>query len=135
MSVMEAVSAYKRGTPLRANSKQHTEDLTVIRNASRPIEKADRLSAQRREEKIVSKIEAMLRELQGRRKRYRYDQNAATQIEKLWDGPLDPMTQVPLWVELLRKTKGKTVDHKTFIGTAIAILSQHKLYDPVSMAN
>ena len=134
MSTMEAVTAYKRGTPLRSNSNQHKDDLAVIRRASRPMDRAERLITKRREEQIVSKVDAMLRDLQGRRKRYQYDQSAAMQLEHLTDVPFDPITQVPLWRELLSKTKGTTVDRDTFMSAAVSIFVQHDLYTPETMA-
>ncbi len=130
MSHMEAVSTYKRGTPLRANSNQHKEDLEVIRNASRPLEKADRLVNQRSEDKLIAQVDAMLFDLQGRKKRYNYNQAAAQQLEHLCQSPLDPHTQVPLWLHLLQLTNGKTVDRETFMASAVAILRQHDLCDP-----
>lgn len=130
MSIMESVSTYRLGTPLRANSNQHKEDLDIIRNASRPIEKAERLVAQRHEDKLIAQVDAMLFDLQGRKKRYNYNQAAAQQLEHLTQSPLDPHTQVPLWLNLLRLTKGKTVDRETFMASAVAILRQYDLCDP-----
>ena len=130
MTIMEAVSTYQRGTPLRANSTDHLKDLDIIRNTSRPLDKAERLIAQRIKDKLIAQVDAMLFDLQGRKKRYKYNQAAAQQLEHLSHSPLDPTTQVPLWLHLLQLTKDKTVDRETFMASAEAILCQHDLCDP-----
>lgn len=129
MSLMEAVAAYKRGTPLRANSKTHQADLETIRAASRPLDKAERLMKQRQEDQLIAQVDAMLFDLLGRKKRYSYDQSAAQQLEHVWPTPFDPVTQVPLWRELLRLTKDKPTDRATFMGFATNILRQSSLND------
>ncbi len=128
-SIMEAAAAYKRGTPLRANSKAHQEDLAAIRNASRPLVKAEQLVKQRADAKLIAKVDAMLFDLQGRRKRYRYDQAAAQQLEHIWPTSFDPQTQMPLWRELLTLTKDRPTDRATFMGYAANILRQFNLHD------
>lgn len=128
MSLMEAAAAYKRGTPLSANSKAHREDLATIRKASRPVIKAERLVTKRTDEQLVAKVDAMLRELRGRRKRHYYDQEAAQQLQHIWSGPFDPQTQVPLWRELLWRTKERPIDCETFMRFATDILRQHDLH-------
>lgn len=130
MSLMEATAAYRTATPLRANSKAHQEDINTIRHASRPVETADRLVKRREREKILTQVDAMLFDLQGRRKRYSYNHAAAQQLEHLWPVPLDPLTQVPLWRDLLRITKERPVDRETFMGFAVSILRQFNLYEP-----
>ena len=132
MSIMEASAVYRRGSPLRANSKAYQEDLKTIKNDSRPTKKAEQLVKQRNSEKIEETVTSMLRDLQGRRKRYRYDQSAACQLEHIVDHPLDPVTQVPIWRELLRITKERPTDRDTFMHYASAILSQHSFYDPAT---
>ena len=128
MSLMEAAAAYKRGTPLRANSKAHQDDLATIRKASRPTIKAEQLIKHRTDAVLVAKVDAMLFALQGRRKRYRYDQAAVQQLEHIWSAPFDPQTQVPLWRELLRLTKDRPTDRDTFMNLAKDILRQHNLH-------
>ncbi|WP_425091092.1 hypothetical protein [Tropicimonas sp. S265A] len=129
MSTSEPVALYKSGTPLRANSKQHKEDLRTIRAATRKMETAERLVRKRRDDRFVARVDAMLFELHGRRKRYPYDQTAALQLAYLVDQPLDPITQVPLWRELVALTKHSRVDRATFLKFARNILCQHSLYD------
>lgn len=129
MTNMVAAAAYKRGTPLRANSKAYQEDLDTIRRASRPLVKAEQLVNHRIDAKLIAKVDAMLFDLQGRRKRYRYDQAAAQQLEHIWPTPFDPQTQVPLWRELLRLTKLRPIDRATFMNHATDILRQHSLHD------
>jgi len=129
MSLMEATAVYKRGTPLRANSTVHKEDLEAIRKASRPIDKAARLTKQRQEDRLVAQVDAMLFDLQGRKKRYRYDHAAAQQLEHIWQTPFDPVTQVPLWRELLMRTKDRPTNRETFIRLATDILRQFNLHN------
>ena len=127
MSLMEATTAYKRGTPLRANSNAYREDIKQIRKASRPVAKAERLVRNRIDAKLTAKVDAMLLDLQGRKKRYCYDQAAAHQLEHLCSGPLDPHTQMPLWRELLLLTKDRPTDRHTFMSSARNILGQFNL--------
>jgi len=131
---MAATAAYKRGTPLRANSKAHQEDLATIRKASRPAVKAEQLIKQRTDAELIAKVDAMLFDLQGRRKRYRYDQAAAQQLEHIWPSPFDPHTQMPLWRDLLWLTKKGPTDRDTFMGFAKAILCQFDLFNPNASA-
>lgn len=128
MSLMEAAAAYKRGTPLRANSKAHQDDLATIRKASRPVIKAEQLIKHRTDAALVAKVDAMLLELRGRRKRHCYDQEAAQELEHIWPGPFDPLTQIPLWRELLWRTKERPIDRETFMGFAKDILRQHNFH-------
>ncbi|WP_300017265.1 hypothetical protein [uncultured Roseobacter sp.] len=86
--------------------------------------KAEHLISYRTTERITKEVDAMLFELQGRRKRYRYNNAAAQQLEHLVKGPLDPMTQLPLWIKLLRLTKELPTDRQTFMGLAMSILRQ-----------
>jgi hypothetical protein len=134
LAAIEAATTYKAGSPLRSNSKNYKDDLAAIRTASRPVDKALKLVAQRREARIVAKVDGMLADLQGKRKRYAYNQTAAIGLKELWAGPLDPTTQLPIWRELLESTKGTQVTRKVFLTAAFAILSQHSLYDPRTMA-
>jgi hypothetical protein len=134
IAAIEAVTTYKAGSPLRANSKYYQADLVSIRKATRPVDTALKLLAQRREARIVAKVDNMLADLQGRRKRYVYNQTAAIGLMELWSGPLDPTTQLPIWRELLESTKGTQVTRRVFLDAATAILSQHNLYDPKTMA-
>lgn len=129
MSLMEAAAAYKRGSPLRANSKTHQEDLAVIHKASRPLDKAEWLVNHRTDAKLIAKVDAMLFELQGRKKRYRYDHAAAQNLEHIWPAPFDPQTQIPIWRELLLLTKERPTDRGTFMGFATDILRQFNLHD------
>lgn len=129
MTNMVAAAAYKRGTPLRANSKAHQADLDIIRRASRPLAKAEQLVKHRMDAKLIAKVDAMLFDLQGRRKRYRYDQAAAQQLEHIWPTPFDPQTQMPLWRELLGLTKDRPTDRATFMGYATNILRQLNLHE------
>ena len=128
MSKIEALSHYKKHTPVRAGSKIHAADIAAIRQASRPLDTASNLVGQRKEDRILARIDHMLVELQGKAKRYRYDQTAAIQLEHLQATPLDPITQAPIWRDLLCRTKGKTVTRKVFLDAALAILSQESLY-------
>ena len=59
---------------------------------------------------------------------YDYNQSAAQQLEHIWPNPFNPITQVPLWHELLRVTKGRLIDCDTFMGFATNILRQFNLY-------
>ena len=129
MTNMVAEAAYKRGTTLRTNSKEYQEDLTAIRKASRPLAKAERLVKQRADAKLIAKVDAMLFDLQGRRKRYRYDQAATQQLEHIWPTPFDPQTQIPLWRELLLLTEDRPTDRATFMSMATDLLRQFNLHD------
>jgi hypothetical protein len=60
MSLMEAAAAYRRDTPLRANSKAQQDDLEVIRKASHPLVKAERLVKDQTDAKLIAEVDAML---------------------------------------------------------------------------
>lgn len=125
---------YRRATPLHGRNAGHKADLVEIADAKNPMTKAEKLVAQRKTEAIEGKVERMLREQRGRRKRYRYDQEAVIGIEHLIDGPMDPHSQLPIWQEMLRATKGTTMPKADFMRGARAILAQTSLYDPATMA-
>lgn len=129
MSLMDATNAYKIATPLRSGGKDYREDLKEIREASRPLEKAESLVKQRQDAQLIAKVDAMLFDLQGRKKVYDYNNAAAQQLEHIWPTPFDPITQVPLWRDLLRMTNGRLIDRDTFMGFATNILRQFNLYD------
>lgn len=124
---------YRRHSPLHGRTTLHSEDLAAIKAASQPIAKAEALITQRRDEMIDQRIDGILREHQGQRKRYQYNQEAVMGLEHLVDGPLDPHTQQPLWSSMLRSTKGTTIPRDEFLRGARAILAQTSLYDPVTM--
>lgn len=129
MTHVEAITAYKNGSPLRTNSNSFKEDIATIRSARRPVEAADRLVKKRKEQSIHNQVKAMLFELQGRRKRYDYNSAAAQKLAHLWPSPLDPITQMPLWLELLKLTRGRSVSQETFLRFATDILCQHDLHN------
>lgn len=130
-----AARFYHRASPLHGRSTASKADLAEIANATQPMAQAEKLVAQRHREIIEIKIEAMLREHQGRRKRYAYNQEAVIGIEHLIDGPLDPNTQMPIWREMLAVTKGKTMLKADFMRGAYTILSQPSLYSPTPITN
>lgn len=76
----------------------------------------------------------MLRELQGRRKRYVYDQAAAIALEHVLDGPMDPTTQLPIWRDMIAATKGATMPKAEFMRRARAFLCKASLFDADTMA-
>lgn len=126
---------YQRSTPLHGRSAAHKADIASIEKSAVPMGLAEKLVAQRIAQAIDSKVEAMLREQQGRRKRYRYDQAAVIGIEHLVEGPPDPITQKPLWRRMLRATKGATMLKDDFMRGARAILCQTSLYNHAAMAS
>ena len=130
-----AQKLYRTHTPLHGRSKDYAADLQIISESTSPMLKAETLLTYRRDEKITEKIEAMMRGLQGRRKRYTYNQDAVIALEHLVDGPLDPQTQQPIWIEMLGKTKGTTILKDEFMAGAKAILGQGSLYDPATMTS
>jgi hypothetical protein len=136
ITASEAKRLYKRQAPTHGRSKQHKEDLETISKASSPVAKAETLIAQRRTHSIDKRIEEMLQDHQGpRRKRYTYNQEAVIGLEHLVDGPLDPITQHPIWQGMLTKTaKGATLSKPEFYSGARSILKQKSMYEPVTMA-
>src|SRR6056297_3087957 len=88
---------YRRACPLHGGSAAFKEDLAKIGSAKQPMSEAEKLVSRRRLESQDAQIESMLRDQQGRRKRYTYDQEAVTGIEHLLDQPMDPTTQIPIW--------------------------------------
>ena len=125
---------YQRATPLHGRSAAHKADVAAIEAAPQPMAHAEKLVAQRNDEITESRIEEMLRDQQGRRKRYAYNQSAVIGLEHLVDGPMDPTTQVPIWRQMLAATRGTTMPKDAFMKGARAILSQTNLYDPATMA-
>ena len=134
IAVGKAQRHYKRHSPLHGASNLHKADMAAIKGATSPILKADTMIAQRRDELLDQGITDMLVEMQGKRSRYRYDQEAVIGLEHLVDGPLDPHTQAHIWRRMLEATKGKTMPKAEFLMGARAILSQTSLYDPPTMA-
>lgn len=126
---------YQRATPLHGRSAAHKADVASIEKSALPMGLAEKLVAQRTAEVIEAKVEAMLRAQQGRRKRCRYDQAAVIGIEHLVDGPLDPITQEPLWRRMLRATRSATMLKADFMRGARAILCQTGLYNHAIMAS
>lgn len=133
ITVGKAKRHYAAHTPLHGRSRQHKADLAAIEKASSPMLKADSLIIQRRDEQIDRKIEDMLIEHQGKRTRFKYNQEAVIGIEHLVNGPLDPNTQVPIWRDMLRRSKGTTLTKDEFYRGARAILCQTTAYDPETM--
>lgn len=135
LTIGDAQRHYKTHTPLHGRSKDHAADLEVISEAPSPLDKAKALVTKRCNEAIDKKIMAMMTELQGRRKRYRYDQSAVMQLEHLERHPFDPQTQAPIWREMIRQSKGVVLSKEEFLKGARAIFRQPSLYDPETMAS
>lgn len=135
MSVkLTAQKHYRKHTPLRSGGKQHKADLEVISKASSPMSKADNLISQRKIDVIDRRIEDMLDDIQGKRSRRIFNQEAVIALEHLLDQPMDPITQMPIWRQMLAATKGTTTSRSEYMRNARAILRQHSLYDPKTMA-
>lgn len=134
ITIAAAERFYRRACPLHGRSKVFKEDIDTIGKASQPMSMAERLVTQRLAEITEAKIETMLRDQQGRRKRYLYNQRAVIGIEHILNGPMDPTTQLPIWREMLAMTKGSTIPKDDFMRMARAILCQVNLYDPETMA-
>lgn len=133
-AINDAKRHYKSNSPTHGSSTQSKADLEVISKSSQPMTKAETLIERRRMEQIAHKVDDMLADLQGRKTGFGYNQSAAQQLEHLSQSPLDPITQMPIWLDLLRLTKGTTVSRSTFMQYAQRILCQHSLYDARSMA-
>ena len=130
----DAERFYRRETPLHGRSNDHRADLASIAKAAKPLAHAEKLVTQRNQEVADTMIETMLREQQGRRKRYIYNQAAVIGIEHLLDHPMDPQTQFPIWRSMLMVTKGTTMPKAEFVKNARAILCQKGVYDHATMA-
>ncbi|WP_171125585.1 hypothetical protein [Ruegeria sp. HKCCA4707] len=130
LTIGDAKRHYQKHTPLHGRTRQHKADRDAIAKASVPMTKAENLIAKRRDEVIDRKIEEMLTRLQGRRTRHRYDQSAVIALEHLTDDPLDPNTQLPIWRDMLHRSKGTTLSKTEFYRDARAIFQQHSMFNP-----
>lgn len=132
LTIGDAKRHYQKQTPLHGRTRQHKADLDAIAKASAPMTKAENLIVKRRDDVIDRKIEEMLTRLQGKRTRHRYDQPAVIALEHLTDEPLDPHTQMPLWQDMLRRSKGTTLPKMDFYRDARAIFQQHSMFNPAA---
>ncbi len=132
ITVGDAKRHYQKHTPLHGRTRQHKADLDTIAKASAPMPKAENLIAKRRDEVIDRKIEEMLTRLQGRRNRHIYDQSAVIALEHLTDEPLDPHAQMPIWRDMLRRSKGTTLSKAEFYRDARSIFMQHSMFNPTA---
>lgn len=130
-NLFDALSFYRKHSPLHAGSKQYMTDRDEIKASSRPVSVSEQLVSQRKDEVIDSRIEKMLREQQGSRtRRFKYNQEAAIGLEHLQSKPFDPITQVPIWHEMIMATTGgKTIPKGIFHKQARAILSQEPQFN------
>lgn len=132
ITIGDAKRHYQKYTPLHGRTRQHKADLEVISKAAAPMTKAETLIGKRRDEVIDRKIEEMLARLQGRRTRHRYDQSAVIALEHLTDHPLDPNTQLPIWRDMLLRSKGTTLSKVEFYRDARSIFVQHSMFNPAA---
>lgn len=132
ITIGDAKRHYQKHTPLHGRTRQHTADLDAISKSSNPMTKADSLIAKRRDEVIDRKIDEMLTRLQGQRTRHRYDQSAVIALEHLTEEPLDPHTQLPIWRDMLRRSKGTTLPKAEFYRDARSIFMQHSMFNPTA---
>lgn len=132
ITIGDAKRHYQRHTPLHGRTRQHKADLDAISKSSSPMTKAENLINKRRDEVIDRKIDEMLSRLQGRRTRHRYDQTAVIALEHLTDDPLDPNTQLPIWRDMLRRSKGTTLTKAEFYRDARSIFQQHSMFNPAA---
>ncbi len=132
ITIGDAKRHYQKHTPLHGRTRQHKADLDAIAKASAPMTKAENMVSKRRDEVIDRKIDDMLTRLQGRRSRHRYDQSAVIALEHLTDEPLDPNTQLPIWRDMLRRSKGTTLGKAEFFRDARAIFQQHSMFNPAA---
>ena len=124
ITISAAKRHYKKNSPLHGSSRQNKADLETISKSSQPNTKADALITQRRADIIDRKVDAMLIDQQGPRTRFMYDQSAVFGLEHLVDGPLDPVTQVPMWHDMIRHSRSTTLTKTDFMAGARAILCQ-----------
>ena len=133
-AINDAIRYYKKHTALHGASTMHKNDLAAIKAASVPSMRATTLVAQRNNESVDDRILEHLNRTFGRKKRHTYNQEAVICIEHMFDGPIDPITQAPLWHSSIAKTaEGGTLSRTEFYATARAILSQHQLYEAETM--
>ncbi|MCA0906065.1 hypothetical protein LCM27_06605 [Ruegeria marisrubri] len=132
ITIGDARRHYQKHTPLHGRTRQHKADLHAISKSSTPMTKADSLITKRRDEVIDRKIDEMLTRLQGRRTRHRYDQSAVIALEHLTEEPFDPHTQLPIWRDMLRRSKGTTLPKAEFYRDARSIFQQFSMFNPAA---
>lgn len=132
ITIGDAKRHYQKHSPLHGRTRQHKADLDEIAKASAPMTKAEYLVAKRRDEVIDRKIDEMLTRLQGQRTRHRYDQSAVIALEHLTDEPFDPHTQMPIWRDMLRRSKSTTLPKAEFYRDARSIFVQHSMFNPMA---
>jgi len=125
----QAIKYYKENSPVHGRSKLFKSDLKQISESGQPVSLSERLVSKRTEEVLERKIEEMLIVLQGNRVRFTYNQESVIALEHMVDQPLDPITQMPIWANMLRESKGKRLTKADYMKGAKDILRQHSLYN------
>ena len=115
MDKYEAISRYKRLSPVHGRSKVFKEDVNSIKRSSSPISVCDKLLKKRNKEYVEGMVQGLMVSLYGRKKRYKYGQEAVIAIEHILDKPMDPHTQLPLWIDMLKKTKNSHLGKEEFV--------------------
>jgi len=115
MSKYEAINRYKDLSPLHGRSKVFKADIESIKKSSNPGSVCDKLLKKREREQVEGMVQDMMVGLYGRKKRYRYTQEAVIAIEHILEGPMDPHTQIPIWKRMLKKTYKSHMGKEDFI--------------------
>jgi len=125
----QAIKFYKEHSPLHGRSRLFKADLKQISDSSQPLSLSERLVSKRVEEVLERDIDSMLRKLQGNKTRFVYNQESVIALEHMVDQPLDPITQMPIWVKMLKESKDKRLPKAVYMRGAKDILRQHSLYN------